>query len=153
MQDKPAKPCRIITVARCLYRSQAGRRCRQPVARGSLYYCGTHADLIPPEGARADLYPELVAGVDHFRDHDEIHQMIANLLMLVAQDRLSARRGAVLAYTCNLLLKNLAAIERGTIPGPPHRPFYPFRSSSSVARDEDPEPRESSDDSEPASTR
>ncbi|MGB6429072.1 MAG: hypothetical protein WBF06_00690 [Candidatus Acidiferrales bacterium] len=51
-------------------------------------------------------------GVEEFTSASDVNQFLSKLVHLLAQDRISPRRGAVLIYGCNLLLHTLRAIER-----------------------------------------
>ena len=57
------------------------------------------------------LASELVGSLTEFQSASEVNQFLSRLLVLLAQDRLSPRRGAVMAYTCNLILRSLHAID------------------------------------------
>jgi len=57
------------------------------------------------------LAAELLGLLTEFQSAAQINQFLSHLLLLLAQDRLSPRRGAVMAYTCNLLLRSLRAID------------------------------------------
>ncbi|MGB6431353.1 MAG: hypothetical protein WBF06_12275 [Candidatus Acidiferrales bacterium] len=59
-----------------------------------------------------DLAHELAVNVGKFTSAAGINQFLSKLLLLLSQDRIAPRRAAVLAYTCNLLLRSLPAIER-----------------------------------------
>jgi hypothetical protein len=50
--------------------------------------------------------------LDDLQSAAEINQFLAKLLMLVVQNRISARRAAVLAYITNQLLRTLPAITK-----------------------------------------
>jgi hypothetical protein len=111
MTKRKSKSRKINTLSRCLRRYPNGNRCRLPISDQSSYYCERHAHLPQPAEAPLDLTRELTANAKKFTSARSINQFLANLLMLLAQDRITPRRGAVLAYTCNLLLRTLPAIE------------------------------------------
>ncbi|MGB6198765.1 MAG: hypothetical protein WBF35_04370, partial [Candidatus Acidiferrales bacterium] len=70
-----------------------------------------HAHLQPPGDAPLNLDKELSANVEKFTSAAGINQFLTNLLKLLSEDRITPRRGAVIAYTCNLILRTLPAIE------------------------------------------
>jgi hypothetical protein len=111
MSKKMSKSRKIIKLARCLRRYPSGRRCRLQISDESSFYCERHAHLQQPGDAPVDLAPELTADVEEFTSASDINQFLSKLLILLSQDRISPRRGAALAYTCNLLLRTLPAIE------------------------------------------
>jgi len=77
--------------------------------------CFRHAALRQQqlrEAESADFSTELVCGIDEFRSAEDINHVLGELFKLLAADRITPRRGAVMAYTCSLLLRTLPAIER-----------------------------------------
>ncbi|MGO9643002.1 MAG: hypothetical protein ACLP1Y_17050 [Candidatus Acidiferrales bacterium] len=116
MTRKSAKSRKSNDLSRCRHRFPGGRRCRLPLSNRSPFFCADHAHLQPPAGALVDLAPELTADVEEFTSASDINEFLSNLLILLSQDRISPRRGAVLAYTCNLLLRTLPAIEHEVNP-------------------------------------
>jgi hypothetical protein len=73
--------------------------------------CFRHAALRARQDS-GDFSPELVCGIDEFRSAEDINHVLGELYKLLAADKISPRRGAVMAYTCSLLLRTLPAIER-----------------------------------------
>ena len=59
-----------------------------------------------------DLSADFLIQLDGLRSAGQINQFLAKLLILVVQNRISARRAAVLAYITNQLLRTLPAIDR-----------------------------------------
>jgi hypothetical protein len=55
---------------------------------------------------------DLTADLKEFRSAIPINDFLARLLLLLAQDKISPRRAAVLAYITNQLLRTLPAIDR-----------------------------------------
>jgi hypothetical protein len=85
----------------------------------------------------ADLSAALTEGLAQFTSAAPLNDFLSRLLLLLARDRISPRRAAVLAYITNQLLhtvsvmgqeaaarnpKNLPPKIIWDIPGPPHRP-------------------------------
>jgi hypothetical protein len=59
----------------------------------------------------ADLASALTGNSEQFQTAAGINRSLAELYTLLAQNRISPRRAAVLAYISNLLLRTLPAIE------------------------------------------
>jgi hypothetical protein len=97
--------------ARCQHRFVNGTRCRLPVPNPESLFCRNHAHLPEHENAPADFSAILTAGLTEFKSAIPINDFLSRLLHLEAADRIHPRRAAVMAYTCNLLLRTLPAIE------------------------------------------
>src|SRR5579872_5370722 len=95
-----AKSSRLNDNSRCTHHSAAGR-CRTLASSGSL--CPAHAKRIAVRQEAEDLTAHLTTGLTEFNSAEPINQFLSRLLLLLAQDRISPRRGAVMAYTANLL--------------------------------------------------
>jgi hypothetical protein len=121
MTKKTAKSLASNNLTRCLHRHPSNRRCRLAISNKSSYFCERHAHLPPPtEDSQRDFSGELAPDIKKFTTAVNINKFLATLLRLLAQDRITPRRGAVLAYTCNLLLRTLPAIEHELYPDPKH---------------------------------
>jgi hypothetical protein len=140
MNPNSAKPSRINNASRCTHRSAAGARCRTITLSGSL--CAVHAKTGAARREAEDLAATLTSGLDEFTSAAPINQFLSRLLLLLAEDRIPPRRGAVMAYTANLLLRSVsvmeqeaeAAVRKGKnrpikviwdLPCPPHEPREP----------------------------
>jgi hypothetical protein len=111
-----SQPERTITISNsvplhCRYRTPSGRRCRMTVSDPKSRLCYRHAALRARQDS-GDFSPELVCGIDEFRSAEDINHVLGELYKLLAADKISPRRGAVMAYTCSLLLRTLPAIDR-----------------------------------------
>jgi hypothetical protein len=95
----------------CRYHTRNGR-CRMPVADPLTSLCVEHARRQQKHDKAANLSAELVAGLTEFRSAVPINDFLSRLLFFQAQDRISPRRAAVMAYTCNLLLRTLPALHQ-----------------------------------------
>jgi hypothetical protein len=111
MTQKLAKAIPSCSLSRCLHRYPSGRRCRLPLDDSSSYFCHEHAHLQPPALGSGDLSPELVGKLTEFKSALDINRVLSNLLLLISRDRIAPRRASVVAYTCNLLLQSLVAID------------------------------------------
>jgi hypothetical protein len=96
--------------ARCQYRTPAGRQCR-------LLASNTHSGLCAQHHAEhrqrtaADLSASLTKRSGSYETAQGINSLLVNLYRLLAQNRISPRRAAVLAYINSLLLRTLPAID------------------------------------------
>ena len=108
MTDNPAKSSRINDASRCAQLFSNGKRCRLFAKPGSTL-CPKHT------GTEAgELAATLTSGLDEFTSAAPINQFLSRLLLLLAHDRISPRRGAVMAYTANLLLRSVSVMEHET---------------------------------------
>ncbi len=106
--------------SRCHYRYPNGRRCCLPGLPAKSGLCLRHYNrqvaaglpLSPLPNDSEDLSTELVCGIDKFRSAEDINHVLGELYKLLAANKISPRRGAVMAYTCSLLLRTLPVIDR-----------------------------------------
>ncbi len=103
---------RVSPEGRCHHRFINGTRCRLPVPNPESLFCRTHAHLPEHEHTPVDLSTTLTAGLTEFKSAVPINDFLSRLLHLQAEDRIPPRRAAVMAYTCNLILRTLPAIDR-----------------------------------------
>src|SRR5277367_6462183 len=96
---------------RCQHRFSNRTRCRKLVSYANTRFCPRHAAL-PENMQPADLTPELIQDPKELDRLDGIYDFLARLIILQAQNRISTRRAAVLAYITNQLLRTFAAIKR-----------------------------------------
>jgi hypothetical protein len=107
-----AKSSSINDSARCNYRYANGMRCRL-LGFGSQPFCPKHThSAVPPPPNSAEIASTLTANLDDFTSAAQINDFLARLLLLLAQDKISTRRAAVLAYITNQLLRTLPAIAK-----------------------------------------
>lgn len=96
--------------AGCKHHTRNGR-CRMPVGDPFTSLCAEHARRQQKRDKAANLSAELVAGLTEFRSAVPINDFLSRLLLFQAQDRIPPRRAAVMAYTCNLLLRTLPVLQ------------------------------------------
>ncbi len=94
----------------CKHHTRKGR-CRLPVADPLTALCAEHALRQQKRDKATGLTAELIAGLTEFKSAVPINDFLSRLLLFQAQDRIPPRRAAVMAYTCNLLLRTLPAIQ------------------------------------------
>jgi hypothetical protein len=112
MTPQFAKSSSIPNSARCNYRFPNGMRCRL-VGFGSQPFCPKHTQVAaPPQPNPAEVASTLTANLDDFTSAAQINDFLSRLLLLLAQDKISTRRAAVLAYVTNQLLRTLPAIAK-----------------------------------------
>jgi len=99
-----------VNESRCQKRTRNGR-CRMPVADTSSRFCAEHDRIPSRTRSSADLSTLLTAGLTEFKSALPINDFLSRLLLHQAVGLIPPRRAAVMAYTCNLLLRTLPAIE------------------------------------------
>jgi hypothetical protein len=104
-------PLPIDDSNRCQHRFSNRTHCRKLVSHANPRFCTRHAAL-PENMQPADLTPELIKDPKDLDGLDGIYDFLARLIILQAQNRISTRRAAVLAYITNQLLRTFAAIKR-----------------------------------------
>ena len=98
--------------AHCRHRTPSGRRCRLPISDLDSGLCLNHRLRLQKDRDLADLASALTGKSEEFQTAAGINHSLAELYLLLAQNRISPRRAAVLAYISNLLLRTLPAIEK-----------------------------------------
>ena len=99
---------------RCQHRMPSGRQCRAQTSGAASRLCQRH-NSIERKRHSADLTAALAAGEQYgntFQSAEGINRSLAELFTLLAKDRVSPRRAAVLAYIGSLLLRTLPAMEK-----------------------------------------
>jgi hypothetical protein len=111
MNDKTANSRSINDSARCQHRTATGKRCRLRVTDTSSGLCFQHASRGLHLLDSADLRSALAGELTEFNSAADINGFLSRLLLHLAENRVGARRAAVLAYISNLLLRTLPAID------------------------------------------
>jgi hypothetical protein len=105
LTGKPA----VLSI-RCTHRSPSGRQCRLAVSDAHSGLCPQHhAEQKQKEAA--DVSDILFKDFQGFQTAQGINHTLRSLYWLTAQNRISTRRAAVLAYIGSLLLRTLPAID------------------------------------------
>ena len=100
----------------CRHRTASSRRCRLPAVAGMAIsapdsrLCRKHAAERQKDLDQADLAAALIGDIEEFRSAADINHSLGELYKLQARNQITPRRAAVMAYTCNLLLRTLPAI-------------------------------------------
>jgi hypothetical protein len=107
MKAQPRKAVERLSPNQCCHLSPTGRRCRAARSSPTSCLCPRHRNM--EQSARsADLSPDLAARLTDIRESlqsvEGVRDSLAELYVLLAQNRVSPRRAAVLAHISNLLL-------------------------------------------------
>lgn len=96
---------------RCRHRSPSGRRCIHPTKNPRSRLCPAHdaVKVQRHEGSRIDY---LLGEHNDLLTAAEVNRSLAHLYFLLAEDQISPRRAAVLAYISNLMLRTFPAVEK-----------------------------------------
>jgi hypothetical protein len=108
-QMKPQTANSVVQSARCSHRDPKGRQCRTLALDRRSGLCPRHLAEQQRELA-ADHFQHLTTRCQFFQTAQGINYSLLNLYQLLAQNRISPRRAAVLAYISSLLLRTLPAI-------------------------------------------
>ena len=117
----PASPLPPLPLPdnRCAYVSHSGRRCRANSADPLLGLCRKHAAQIAIDPDSADLSLNLFGeGTPAFGSVEEINSVLTNLVVLVAQGRISSRRAGVIVYALSFVLRGLQVIDKKAADAP-----------------------------------
>ena len=98
-----------ITRSPALGQLLAGPRNREARSATPSSFPPLHGNLESPD---LDVSSYLLGPVEDFRTAAAVNHALGKLLILLAGNRISPRRGAVLAYTCQLLLQSVAAVDK-----------------------------------------
>jgi len=114
-EHREAKPLSVLhgspTSLRCAYLSPTGRRCRFLAANAQSSLCPHHlAEQKQLEDA--DYFDDLSRYSQQFQTAQGINHSLGKLYELLAKNKISARRAAVLSYITSLLLHTLPQIDK-----------------------------------------
>jgi hypothetical protein len=112
MIEETNKPNAVKDSPFCRHRTVAGRRCRLRALNLQSRLCFRHSQLRQQKLSAADLSADLLGQLTEFTSAGDINTFLSKLLLLQAHDRIPPRRAAVMAYTCNLLLRSLYAMQK-----------------------------------------
>src|SRR6266571_6429413 len=112
MKPKTTNPVSL----RCIHRTPAGRQCRRFAADAHSALCPQHR-AEQNQVQAADHYLHLTRRFHDFQTAQGINHSLHNLYELLAQNRISPRRAAVLSYISSLLLRTLPQIDADNAAG------------------------------------
>ncbi len=111
MNSTTAKSNSENAITRCQHQFENGTRCRLHIGSADSAFCPRHARLGENQPIEEDLTAKLLKNSQDFQTAQGINFALGNLYDLVAQNRISTRRAAVLAYINSLLLRTLPEID------------------------------------------
>src|SRR5260370_16656350 len=82
----------------CNHRFANGMRCRLLPLHADASYCANQARLVENQRESGDTAASLTSDLKEFRSAIPINDFLARLLLLLAENKISPRRAAVLAY-------------------------------------------------------
>ncbi|HET8923608.1 MAG TPA: hypothetical protein VFN26_11505 [Candidatus Acidoferrum sp.] len=91
----------------CQHRTASGRHCRMAVSDPASGLCFKHGLQLKKD---LNVAAKLIGDTEEFTSALTINYSLGELYKLLARDEIHPRRAAVMAYTCNLLLRTLPAI-------------------------------------------
>ena len=101
----------INNAPRCQHHTRTGRRCRGLVSQYSSGLCSRHALPLVASG-EASIASDLALDSADFTSAAQINDFMGKLFVLLAQNRISSRRAAVLTYILQQTLRTLPEIDR-----------------------------------------
>ncbi len=107
MEHQPKHTSSNSTKQRCQHRFANRKRCMMSTLHQDPL-CPAHAKLQRVE----ETATELTANLTTFKSAEELNDFLSRLLLLLAQNKISPRRAAVLAYITNQLLRTVAVIHQ-----------------------------------------
>jgi hypothetical protein len=110
MTTETSNSCITSILSRCEHRSSSGRQCRGFATDSDSRLCQRHALSLQRQQNAVDI-TVFTGRLGSFESTGEVHDFLAKLLALVAENRVAPRRAAVLAYISHLLLRTLAAMQ------------------------------------------
>ena len=113
---KPKTANAAVPSIRCTHRTPGGRQCCLPVSDPRSGLCPQHR-AAQQQIEAADHYLHLTTKFQYFQTAQGINFSLGNLYQLLAQNRISPRRAAVLAYINSLLLRTLPQIDADNAAG------------------------------------
>ena len=107
---KPQSNSSTATSIRCAHFTSGGRQCRLLVSDVPSGLCPQHLAQQKQKEAK-NLHAPLLVNSQGFQTAQGINFSLTNLYALLAQNRISPRRAAVLSYISSLLLRTLPQID------------------------------------------
>ena len=95
---------------RCAFTSLNGRRCRMLATSLDALFCPHHAYLRLDDPDSINLAPLLLGKLKELNSACDIQRVLSNLFILLAQNRISTKRAAVLTYMLQNLIRTLPAV-------------------------------------------
>jgi hypothetical protein len=145
---KPLTTKSIFSAMRCSYRSSTGRQCQRLASDFQSTLCPQHR-AAQKHRENSDISFTLAGQAQAFQTAQGINHSLGALYRLLAGNRISPRRAAVLAYINSLLLRTLPAIDADNEAGitdptkppaqPPSQPLTGSATDKEAGHDSDPQ--------------
>ena len=94
----------------CRHLTASGRHCRSTAADLTSGLCPRHALSPAYRHSSPSLAADLLGDLTAFQSAAAVNEFLSRLLLLLARDRVSPRRAAVMIYACNQILRSLHSI-------------------------------------------
>jgi hypothetical protein len=102
----------------CQHIFPKGRHCRRAASGPDSQYCVYHARFHRPAASALASATDLASKLKQVSSAADVTDFLAGLLNLLAENRISVRRAAVLTYIANSMLHSLRAEQREDSSGP-----------------------------------
>ena len=124
---------------RCAFTSLNGRRCRMTATSPDSIFCPHHSYLRLDDPDSINLAPLLLGKLKELNSACDIQRALSNLFILLAQNRISTKRAAVLAYMLQNLIRTLPAVDHELNPSGEEVPTKIIFDTPRPIRDPQPE--------------
>ena len=111
MSTKSSNASSIAALSRCQHRFANGMRCSVPTPAEEVQFCSRHTRPAETQPLEQDLSAILLKQSQDFQTAQGVNFSLAALYELLAKNRISARRAAVLAYISSCMLRTHPAID------------------------------------------
>jgi hypothetical protein len=145
--DRPSQPAsaKVKDAGRCTFAFPNRSRCRLQVQNPNSGLCGKHASALEPrdtDDLSMDLFGEApVTKLPKLDTPEEISDFLTNVIVLLAQGRITPRRASVLTYASSLPMRGSIFMEQHTAPPEVIYDVRPDRTDDQeTARPEEPSP-------------
>ena len=102
----------------CRHVSPKGRHCRQAVPTPDSLYCAIHAAKHRSAVSSTQLTIDLATQLKEVRSASDITEFLIGVINLLAENRIPARRAAVLTYIANSIRQSLRDEQREAASAP-----------------------------------
>jgi hypothetical protein len=108
-----------VELSRCQHHFYSGRRCRMPATSAEIPFCAQHSALHPDDLDSIDICPDLLGSAREINNPTDMQIVLTRILVLLAQNRITTQKAAVMTYIVQQLLRTLPAIEQERKNNPP----------------------------------
>ena len=102
---------------RCLFTTHHGNRCKNPHLGNATRHCILHEGRMQKvdDAEVKAVAAQLLTNNVELHTKDDVNRFASQLLILVAQKRISHQDGSLLAYIASVLLQTIAPVKRKAI--------------------------------------